>query len=314
MCSILSIAKPRLVPPLVVENKGQNTTPKSKKRHFASTSSTVDGANHILDKVYLQTPASLSATLSTESRQLGNRMPSGRSEKRTDTYPIESNRLVNALSGQDQEFLLTRSTRFQLSLGQILAEPGEELEFCYFPLRGVISIVTLMSSGAGAEVGLVGSEGMVGCNVLLGDTRAPHQALVQGSGEALRITVGDLIKLRDHSEAAERLLFRCVNSFMTIVSQGAACNALHKAEARMARWILLVQDRLHGESLPITHEFLANMLGIRRATVTVVANVLEQAGLVSLGRREIKVLDRNGLLKASCECYKTMYDATARIL
>jgi CRP-like cAMP-binding protein len=241
-------------------------------------------------------------------------MPVGRSEKRTETYPIEANRLVSALASHDQEFFIGRTTRVQLSLGQILAEPGEENEFCYFPVRGVISMVTLMSSGTGAEVGLVGTEGMVGYNALLGDTHAPHQALVQGSGEALRITASDLVKMRDQSEAAEQLLLRYINSFLTIVSQGAACNALHKAEARMARWILLVQDRLHGDSLPITHEFLANMLGIRRATVTVVANVLEQAGLVSLGRREIRVLDRDGLLKASCECYNTMHDATARIL
>ena len=242
-------------------------------------------------------------------------MPSGRSsEKKNETYPIEANRLVSALSTQDQEFFLARSTKMQLSLGQVLAEPGEQFEFCYFPVRGVISMVTLMASGAGAEIGLVGSEGMVGYNALLGDTRAPHQALVQGSGEAIRISAADLIKLRDHSEEAETLLLRYINSFLSIVSQGAACNALHKVEARMARWILLVQDRLHGDSLPITHEFLANMLGIRRATVTVVANVLEQAGLVSLGRREIRVLDRDGLLKASCECYNTMHDVTARIL
>jgi CRP-like cAMP-binding protein len=243
-------------------------------------------------------------------------MPTGRSEKRNGngTYPIEANRLVSAFSPQDQEFFLSRTTSVELSLGQILAEPGEDSGFCYFPIRGVISMVTLMSSGAGAEVGVVGTEGMVGYNALLGDTRAPHQALVQGSGEALRITASDLIKMRDHSETVELLLLRYINSFLTIVSQGAACNALHKAEARMARWILLVQDRLHGDSLPITHEFLANMLGIRRATVTVVANVLEQAGLVQLGRREIRVLDRDGLLKASCECYKTMHEITARML
>jgi CRP-like cAMP-binding protein len=243
-------------------------------------------------------------------------MPSGHSEKRNGngTYPIEANRLVSAFSSKDQEFFLARTTSVQLSLGQILAEPGEDSGFCYFPTRGVISMVTLMSSGAGAEVGVVGSEGMVGYNALLGDTRAPHQALVQGSGEALRISAADLIKMRDQSEAVELVLLRYINSFLTIVSQGAACNALHKAEARMARWILLVQDRLHEDSLPITHEFLANMLGIRRATVTVVANVLEREGLVKLGRREIRVLDREGLLKASCECYKTMHDVTARTL
>jgi len=243
-------------------------------------------------------------------------MPTGRSEKRNGngTYPIEANRLVSAFSTQDQEFFLSRTTSIQLSLGQILAEPGEDSGFCYFPTRGVISMVTLMSSGSGAEVGIVGTEGMVGFNALLGEARAPHQALVQGSGEALRITVDDLVKMRDQSEEVEQLLLRYIHSFLTIVSQGAACNALHKAEARMARWILLVQDRLHEDSLPITHEFLANMLGIRRATVTVVANVLEQAGLVSLGRREIRVLDREGLMKASCECYKAMDGITARVL
>jgi CRP-like cAMP-binding protein len=241
-------------------------------------------------------------------------MPSGRSENNSEIYPIDANRLVTALAGRDLDFFNARSTKIHLSLGQVLAEPGDEFEFCYFPVRGVVSMVTLMFSGARAEVGLVGTEGMVGYNALLGDTRAPHQALVQGTGEALRLPVSDLIKLRDQSEAAELLFLRYINSFMIIVSQGAACNALHKAETRMARWILLVQDRLQGDALPITHEFLANMLGIRRATVTVVANVLEEEGLVSLGRREIKVLDREGLLKASCECYKSMCDATEHSL
>jgi len=241
-------------------------------------------------------------------------MPIGRSTNKSDVYPINGNRLVSALSTEDRDYFLSKSTLIELTLGEVLSEPGDATEFCYFPLKGVISLVTLMTSGAGAEVGIVGTEGMVGFNVLLGTPNAPHQALVQGPGSALRIPSADLLKLSYQSKDAHELLLAYISSVVTLISQGAACNALHKAEVRLARWILLVQDRMNGDALPITHEFLANMLGIRRATVTVVANMLEQDGLISLGRRDIRVLDRDRLVKISCECYKTMSDATLRDL
>ncbi len=241
-------------------------------------------------------------------------MPIGRSKNKSDIYPANRNRLVSALSLEDQEFFLSKSTRIELCLGEILVEPGDIIDFCYFPTKGVISLVTLMTSGAGAEIGIVGSEGMFGLNVLLENPITPHQALVQGPGAALRIAPADLMKLCDQSEDAKQLLFAYMSTFITLISQCAACNVLHNAEARLARWILLVQDRMNGDALPITHEFLANMLGIRRATVTVVANVLEKEGLISLGRRDIRVLDRERLLRVSCECYKTMSDATQRDL
>jgi CRP-like cAMP-binding protein len=239
-------------------------------------------------------------------------MRNARGNGTSDLYPADSNRLISALSRQDQEFFHSKSTRVEMKLGEVLAEPGDTIKYCYFPVSGVISMITLMSSGAGAEVGLVGTEGMFGYSVLLNDPRTPHQALVQGKCEAHRIPTVDLLTLCDDSKSAAALFHRYISGMMSVVSQGAACNALHKAEARMARWILLVQDRLHGDMLPITHEFLANMLGIRRATVTVVANVLEEQGLVALGRREIRVIDRDGLLKASCECYTAMTEATSR--
>ena len=241
-------------------------------------------------------------------------MPSGRSKKRNEIYPSDSNRLVSALSPADREFFDSKATKTKLVLEQVLYEQGDRIDQCYFPTKGVVSMVTMMSNGAGAEVGLIGTEGMIGYSALLGHVQMPHEALVQGNGEAYKIAVGDLLKLRDNSKEAELLLLGYINSFLAFVSQSAACNALHKAETRLARWILLVQDRMHDDALPITHEFLANMLGIRRATVTVVANVLEEAGLISLGRREIRVLDREGLLKASCECYTAMTEATARAL
>jgi CRP-like cAMP-binding protein len=221
------------------------------------------------------------------------------------------NHLVAALSAGDQEFFLAKTSKVELTVGLVLSEPNDPQKFAYFPNSGVISIVSLMRSGSGAEVGLIGSEGMVGVGFLLGGDHLPHQALVQGPGDAYRIAVADLLTLCDGSRKANALLLRFTGGFLNFVAQGAACNALHSAEERLARWILLVQDRLHKDAVPITHEFIANMLGTRRATVTVVANVLEHQGLIALGRREIRVLNRDGLLKASCECYSAMRDATS---
>jgi CRP-like cAMP-binding protein len=242
-------------------------------------------------------------------------MPSGRITKKSEKFPSDQitsgqNLLVDSLSPADQKFFLAHSTTIDLRLRQILLEPGAETEYCYFPTRGVLSIVAIMSSGEGAEVGLVGTEGMVGVGVLLGERRQPQQILVQGDGEAHRIASSDLVELCEKSEDAKALLMRYANGFLNFVAQGAACNALHKAEERLARWILLVQDRMQSDTLPITHEFIANMLGTRRATVTVVANQLEQAGLIRLGRREIRVIDRAALVLASCECYSIMTNAT----
>jgi len=238
-------------------------------------------------------------------------MPSGRVPKKSDILLSGQNRLVSAFPPDDQRSFLEQSVRIELHLGQVLCEAGEDLEFCYFPCRGVISIIALMSSGCGAEIGLVGTEGMVGIGALLGDAKLHQQALVQGDGEAFKIPTASLLALRDRSQAVQEVLLGFANSFMNFTAQGAACNALHKAEERLARWILLVQDRLQSDVLPITHEFIADMLGTRRATVTVVANQLENEGLIALGRREIRVLNRAGLVLASCECYGVMTRAIA---
>ncbi|HEX2717910.1 MAG TPA: Crp/Fnr family transcriptional regulator, partial [Gemmatimonadaceae bacterium] len=183
----------------------------------------------------------------------------------------------------------------------------------YFPETCVVSLISTLHHGGAVEVGTVGCEGMAGLPVFLADNESPMRAIVQIPGAALRVDAEYFAR----ATAVGRLhvlLLRYTQAFLTQVAQTAACNAAHLVEERCARWLLATRDRVDGDTFPLTHEFLAFMLGVRRAGVTVAMQALQDAGLVRYGRGWVTIVNRGGLEAASCECYATVRAHYARLL
>jgi CRP-like cAMP-binding protein len=197
---------------------------------------------------------------------------------------------------------------------QVLSEPYKPIEHAYFPQRGFISLVRPMADKSMIEVGIIGREGFVGSPVLLGANKSPIMAMVQAPGEALRIRVRVLLKEVAGSPQLSGLLFRYVQALHVQVAQTAACNGRHTLAERLARWLLTAHDRVAGDDLPLSHEFLAIMLGMRRSGVTVAVGALKKAGLIKNGHARITVLDRPGLEAAACECYRAVQDEYENLL
>ena len=193
-----------------------------------------------------------------------------------------------------------------LSQRQVLSEPRKPIEHAYFPQQGFVSLVQPMADKSMVEVGIIGREGFVGSPVLLGAGTSPVMAMVQAPGEALRIPASVLLKEASDSSELSRLLLRYVQALHVQVAQTAACNGRHTLAERLARWLLTAHDRVAGDDLPLSHEFLAMMLGMRRAGVTVAVGTLKKAGLIDNGHARITILDRKGLEVAACECYRAV--------
>ena len=217
------------------------------------------------------------------------------------------NRLLAALeisAPDDAAWLLSRLTSADLVLGHVLAPAGEAFEAAYFPVTAVISIIGRMRDGGAAEVGTVGNEGAVGMSVLLDASPAPHETVAQIPGIVLAIDASVLRVGMEQRPELRSLLLRYVHEYLTQVAQTAACNRLHDIEQRCARWLLMTHDRVgEAEEFPLTQAYLAIMLGVRRAGVTVAAGALQSAGLITYHRGGIRVIDRAGLEIAACECY-----------
>ncbi|MCB1885420.1 MAG: Crp/Fnr family transcriptional regulator [Geminicoccaceae bacterium] len=191
----------------------------------------------------------------------------------------------------------------ELRLRQILNATDQPIEHAYFVESGLTSMIALLEEGGSVEVGIVGREGVVGLPLVLGDDRADKDAMVQLAGSALRLPAAVLCRAFDETDSLRDLLLRYMQAFHVQVSQTAACNGRHVLEERLARWLLMTHDRAGGDAFLITQEFLADMLGVRRAGVTVAAGILQRAGVIRYGHGRLAVLDRAGLEAASCECY-----------
>jgi CRP-like cAMP-binding protein len=216
----------------------------------------------------------------------------------------ETNRLLGLLPIGDYRRLARHAERVSLVLKQHLVEPEKPIDHVYFVQRGaIVSLVMTMSDGASVEVGTVGNEGMVGMGVYLESIHVHHRAFTQVPGEALRIPANVFRQQMDRSPELRTLVHRYAGALMIQVMQGSACNRLHAVEARCARWLLMTQDRVGGPQFPLTQEFLAQMLGIRRASVTVVAGMLQQSRIIHYIRGKVTILDRERLEAVSCECY-----------
>jgi len=217
-----------------------------------------------------------------------------------------ANRLLAALSPAGRKRLRAHLEFEKVDLKQVLFDRGKRIDSVYFPGTAVVSILTTMDDGTNVELATVGNEGMVGVPLFLGSTFMPAREFSQAQvpGTVFRMEAG---MFQDEMEAGGPLrdvVQRYVLAFFSQTSQQVACNSLHSVEERCSRWLLLTHDRVGSDEFPLTHEFLAEMLGVRRASVTVVAGVLQKAGFIRLRRGRIAVVDREGLEEASCECYR----------
>jgi len=200
----------------------------------------------------------------------------------------------------------------KLKFGQVLYDPGKSIRHVYFPADCLISLLTAVDRRRSIEVGMVGNEGMAGMPFILGIGVSGVRALVQGGGAALRMGAAPFRLEFDRNPPLQQALYRYMYALMAQISQTAACNRFHEAEPRLARWLLMTRERVMSDGFPLTHEFLAHMLGIRREGVTGAATALKRRNLIDYRRGEIRILDVNGLKAASCSCYQIVRTAFKR--
>ena len=227
--------------------------------------------------------------------------------------PHVRNRLLASLSPADLGLLEPHLEPIPLKLGEVLIEANRPIGHVYFPQSGMGSVITHNSEGR-VEVGVIGREGLGGVPVLLGAKQAPHEHMVQGEGEALRIPSGALREAMRQSPSLQALLLLYVQAFLVQTAQTAFVNASYAIEVRLARWLLMTQDRMEGDELQLTHEFLSMMLGVRRAGVTVTLHVLEGNGLIRAKRGLITVLDRERLVELADGAYGAPEAEYARLM
>ena len=213
------------------------------------------------------------------------------------------NHLIELLPRRDRLSLLAICEPVDLVLSDVLCEIGAPTRHVYFPTTGFISLVTMIDGKPVLEVGMVGNEGMLGAQLVLGVVKAPLHALVQGPGVAWRIGTAPFRNELARSAALRRVLDRYLYVLMSQLATSAACVRFHLIAPRLARWLLMTHDRAHADSFHLTHEFLAYMLGVRRVGITTAAGVLQSSGLIEYHRGQITVLDRKGLEAVACSCY-----------
>ncbi len=215
------------------------------------------------------------------------------------------------LTRRDRSRLLAISESVHLKQGAMLCEPGHSARYVYFPNDCIVSLLAATDSPSGLGIGMVGREGMLGAQLVLGVRAAPLHALVQGSGTALRIEAALFCRELGVGKSLQRMLNHYLYAHMAQLATSVACAHAHVIGQRLSRWLLMTQDRARPEALPLTHEFLARMLGVRRVGVTGAATDLQQRGLIRYNRGKITVLDRRGLEANACRCYAVDRDIYA---
>lgn len=228
-------------------------------------------------------------------------------------YPDStSNQILASLPARDLRRLTFRLEPVELRFGQVLYEPGKTIRHVFFPLDCLVSLLTAVDRQRTLEVGMVGSEGMAGMPFILGVGTSGVRALVQGAGRALRMAASPFRVEFDRTPAMQQALYRYTYALMAQISQTAACNRFHETEQRLARWLLMTRDRVGADEFGLTQEFLAHMLGVRRAGVSEASGALSRRGLINHSRGKVRVLDARGLARASCCCYQMVKEVSQR--
>src|SRR5687768_17083137 len=224
------------------------------------------------------------------------------------------NHLIAALP--EDEFLRLKPNLepVALSLGEVIYESGEQLDYIYFPTSAIISLLYIMENGSTAEIGMAGNDGLVGIALYMGGSTTPSRAVVQSAGNAFRMPSRALNDEFSLAGVFQKVLLRYTQSLMTQISQTAVCNRLHSVEQQLCRWLLINHDLLQTNKLIMTHDLIANMLGVRREGVSIAAGRLQKQGLIRYVRGTITMLDRGALEIAAGECYKVVKDEYDRLL
>jgi len=221
----------------------------------------------------------------------------------TDRVPV-ANRVLASIPAQSYKRLQAQLEPVTVEFGQVLYEPGKAIRYVYFPINCLISLLTAVDKRRSLEVGMVGNEGMAGMPFILGMGVSGVRALVQGRGDALRMAAAPFRMEFERNPPLQQALYRYTYALMAQISQTAACNRFHEVEARLARWLLMTRDRVGSDEFPLTHEFLAHMLGVRREGVTAAATALKRRNLIDYSRGNIAILDAKRLNASSCSCYQ----------
>jgi CRP-like cAMP-binding protein len=214
-----------------------------------------------------------------------------------------ANLLLASLPSASRSKLIARCKRVELVFGNVLHEQGDRIHYVYFPLSSFISLISSVGKRSTLEVGLVGTEGMLGVSLLAGVDIAPLRALVQGAGTALRLSAADFSEAVVRIPALRKVLDRYVYVLMSQLAQMAVCSRFHLVEARLARWLLMTRDRAHADTFRLTQEFIAFMLGVRRAGITHAASQLQKRKLIRYTRGNMTILNGRGLESVTCRCY-----------
>jgi CRP-like cAMP-binding protein len=224
------------------------------------------------------------------------------------------NQLLASLPEVERQRWVSELESIELPLGQVLYESGATMKHVYFPTTAIISLLYVMEDGASAEIAVVGDEGVVGIALFMGGDTTPSRAVVQSAGRAFLLSAKAMKEEFERSHPVMHLMLRYTQALITQMAQTAVCNRHHSLDQQLCRWLLLSLDRLEGNELLMTQELIANMLGVRREGVTEAALRLQRAGLISYTRGHIRVLDRPGLERRTCECYSVVKKEYDRLL
>jgi CRP-like cAMP-binding protein len=222
-----------------------------------------------------------------------------------------NNYLLNCLHSVEYERLFPYLETIEMPLGKVLYESGGALNYAYFPIDCIVSLLYILEDGSSAEIAVVGNDGIIGIALFMGGNTMPNRAIVQSAGCAYRLKVQDIMREFNRYGEMLHILLRYTQALITQMAQTAVCNRHHSVDQQLCRWLLLSLDRLPSNQLTMTQELIANMLGVRREGVAVAAGKLQKAGLIEYNRGHITILDRLGLEERVCECYqvvKTEYD------
>lgn len=225
-----------------------------------------------------------------------------------------ANRLLAALPRQEYERLSSHLEVAHLKPGRILYNAGDVVRYAYFPMGGMLSLLSTTADGRVVEVGIIGNEGMSGIPIILRTELAPYQVTVQLAANAMRIRGDKLREELGRSRQLETMLLRYAHMIMIQIVQSAACNRFHTVEERLCRWLLICRDRVQMDTLSLTQEFLSQMLGVQRTSITMIASALQEKGLIRYSRGKIYITDRSRLEASSCECYRLVRKELAHFL